>query len=423
MKMQTAKGVKDTPPEEKIVKNEVVDKLRKVFELYGFVPLETPIIERFDTLTAKFAAGEGSDAKKEIFKLNNQGKRDLGLRFDLTVPLARFIAMNPSLKLPFKRYAVGPVFRDGPIKLGRSREFWQMDVDTIGASSMLADAEMVAVADTFFKEIGLDVVIKINNRKLLSGILEQAGIEKKEEAIISIDKLDKIGREGVSEELQDKNYTKEQIDKAFEFLSEDTVEKLKKKITNELGKQGLEELEELFNYLKSMNIKSVKFENSLARGLAYYTGTVFEIYLKKGEITSSIAAGGRYDDMVGKYMGGGRIIPAVGISFGLVPIMETLKLMNKIQAKSAAKVLVIPINTINESLNIVQQLRNNGVPTDFAIGKKGVSKNLQYADSLGIPYVAIIGENELKKEKILLRNMSSGEEQMLAIEGVIKKFK
>lgn len=423
MKLQIAKGVKDTPPDEKIVKNEVVDNLRRVFELYGFMPLETPVIERYDTLTAKFAAGEDSDAKNEIFKLNDQGKRDLGLRFDLTVPLARFVAMNPSLKLPFKRYAVGPVFRDGPIKLGRTREFWQMDVDTVGTKSMLADAEMVALASTFFKQLGLDVVIRINNRKLLNGILEQSGIDKKEEAIISIDKLSKVGKEGVSDELKGKGYSKGQINKVFGILSENTLNKLGKVVKNELGKEGLLELRDLLNYLKSMKVKTVKFDPSLARGLAYYTGTVFEVFVKKGEVTSSIAAGGRYDDMVGKYMGGGRTIPAVGISFGLVPIMETLRSMQKIQSKATAKVLVIPINTVEKSLSITQELRDSEVAADFAMGKKGVSKNLEYANSLGIPYVAIIGEDELKKNKVLLRDMKSGDEQLLSLKNLVKKLK
>ncbi|MBI1968963.1 ATP phosphoribosyltransferase regulatory subunit, partial [Candidatus Woesearchaeota archaeon] len=176
MELQTAKGVRDIPPEEKLLKNQVVRTIQAVFELYGFQPLETPILERYETLTAKFAAGEASDALKETFKLKDQGDRDLGLRFDLTVPLARYIAMNPMLKLPFKRYELGPVFRDGPIKLGRYREFWQCDADIIGASSLLAEAELLALVQTVFNKLQLDVVIKVNNRKILNGLLEQSGI-------------------------------------------------------------------------------------------------------------------------------------------------------------------------------------------------------------------------------------------------------
>ncbi|HLC70418.1 MAG TPA: ATP phosphoribosyltransferase regulatory subunit, partial [Candidatus Nanoarchaeia archaeon] len=308
MELQTAKGVRDIPPEEKALKNQVVNTLTQVFELYGFAPLETPILERYETLAAKFAAGEASDALKETFTLTDQGDRKLGLRFDLTVPLARFMAMNPMLKMPFKRYEVGQVFRDGPLKLGRYREFWQCDIDTIGSNSMLADAEVLAVVDAVFKKLELDIIMKVNNRKVLNGILEQAGIadtKEKEQAIIAIDKLDKIGKEGVTKELQERGFSKKQIDIIFALVKENiSVAELKKKLTNAEGLAGIQELEELFLYLKAMNISTAQFDVSLARGLAYYTGSVFEARLKKGQISSSVAGGGRWDNMIGGFMGG-----------------------------------------------------------------------------------------------------------------------
>lgn len=427
MELQTAKGVRDIPPEEKALKNQAVQTLQEVFEIYGFAPLETPILERYETLAAKFAAGEASDALKETFKLTDQGGRELGLRFDLTVPLARFMAMNPMLKMPFKRYEVGRVFRDGPIKLGRYREFWQCDIDTIGSSSMLADAEIVAVVDAVFKKLGLDIIIKINNRKVLNGILEQAGIAdagEKEQAIIAIDKLDKIGKEGVAKELQERKFSRKQIEGIFALVKENiSLAELKKKLTKAEGQQGIQELEELFSYLKVMNISAMQFDVSLARGLAYYTGSVFEARLKKGQISSSVAGGGRWDNMVGNFMGGGREVPAVGVAFGLEPIMDTLRLEKKIKNKSVAQVYVIPINTIAESLKTVQELRAKGVAASFSLGKKGVSKNLEYASSLGIPYVIIIGEDELKKKKVLLRDMNDGTEQLLAVKEVAGKLK
>lgn len=423
MKPQTAKGVRDVPPEEKILKNKVINDLKEVFELYGFVPLETPILERFETLAAKFAAGETSDAMKETFQLQDQGKRKLALRFDLTVPMCRFIAMNPTLKMPFKRYQFGPVFRDGPIKLGRYREFWQMDVDTAGTKSMLAEAEVLAIVQTAFDRWELDIVIKVNNRKILNGILEQMGVEKKEDAIIAIDKLDKIGEDGVREELGERGFTDKQADGIFSFIKEGTkLSDLKKKLKNEEGKEGVAELEELFSYLKSMNVKSAVFDVSLARGLGYYTGPAFEVFLKKGKITSSLVGGGRYDKMIGGYLGGGKEVPATGLSFGLAPIMDTLRLEKKLGARTVAKVYVIPLGTVEESLKVIQELRNSGVPADFALGKKGVSKNLQYANALGIPYAIIIGEDELKKNKVMLRNMETGDEQLLSVEDVIKKL-
>ncbi len=424
LKVQSAKGVRDITPQTKILKNRVVATLQEVFELYGFAPLESALLQRYATLSAKFAAGEESDALKEIFKLSDQGKRKLALRFDLTVPLAAFVAQNPTMKMPFKRYEVGRVFRDGPIKLGRYREFTQMDIDTVGTSSMLADAEILAMTQSVFDKLKFNIIIKVNNRKLLSGILEQCSIDKKEEAIISIDKLDKIGKKGVTQELKEKGYTQKQVDQVFTLVKEGiTLKELTKKVTDPEGIEGLKELEELFGYLKNMGIKKAQFDVSLARGLAYYTGTAFEVFFKsKKPISSSLAGGGRYDKMVGDFVGGGRTIPAVGISFGVAPIMDAIKIQEKKQAKTPAKVYVIPINTTVESLKIAQELREGKIPTSFAMGKKGVSKNLEYASSLGIEYVAIIGEKELSKKKVLLRNMLDGNEELLSCAQVIKKL-
>ena len=290
MGIQLAKGVRDVAPADKLLKNKVVSTLQNVFERYGFMPLETPILERYETLAAKFAAGEASDALKEIFRLNDQGKRDLGLRFDLTVPLARYVAMSPNLKMPFKRYAIGEVFRDGPIKLGRYREFWQMDIDTVGTGSMLADAEIVAMTAAAFEQLGLKVVIKINNRKVLNGLLEQIGFAEKEPAMVALDKLDKIGTDGVAKELKERGYTQKQVDTLLSLIStKTTLQDLEIKMTDNEGKEGLQELSELFSYLKSMKLSSAVFDVSLARGLAYYTGTVFEVYLPNGPVNSSLA--------------------------------------------------------------------------------------------------------------------------------------
>ncbi|HIH13023.1 TPA: histidine--tRNA ligase [Candidatus Woesearchaeota archaeon] len=422
MELQTAKGVRDISPQEKIAQNKVKNILQEVFELYGFLPLETPILERYETLAAKFAAGEASDALKETFKLKDQGNRDLGLRFDLTVPLARYVAMNPTLKMPFKRYEMGIVFRDGPIKAGRVRQFWQCDVDIIGSSSMIADAEIIAVAQTAFRKLNLDVIVKVNNRKLLNGILEQAKIEQKEDAIIAIDKLDKIGKEGVEKELAERQFTTAQIKDLFSLIKPGmTIAEIKKKVASPEGQEGIKELEELFSYLQALGVNIAQFDVSLARGLAYYTGTVFEAYLKKSKVTSSLAAGGRWDSMIGKFMAGNRQVPAVGVAFGLEPIMEVLKEQNQ-EPEMTTKVLVIPIKTEKESLKIVQQLREKWIPASIDLNQRGVGKNLEYASTLGIPFALIIGDNELKAGKLLLRNMKSGEQQALKLTDVVKKL-
>lgn len=424
MKIEQAKGVQDTPPSEKLIKNEVIESLKKVFEMYGFLPLETTILERYETLAAKFAAGEDSDALKEVFKLKDQGDRALALRFDLTVPLARYVALNPNIKMPFKRYEVGTVFRDGPIKLGRTRELWQMDIDTVGTSSMLADSEIIAMTDSVFNGLGFDIVIKVNNRKLLNGILEEVGIKEKTAVITSIDKFDKIGKDGVAKELIDKGFSKKQIDKIFDLIKPGiTLKELKNKIKSKEGLEGIEELENIFTYLENMNVKSVVFDISLARGLAYYTGPVFEAYLKDGIIKSSLAGGGRYDEMIGKYLDNDVKIPAVGISFGLVPIMTVLKEKKKSFKLTPTKVYVIPIGTLNQSLKLVQELRKNGIASEIDLMSRSISKNLDYANTLGIPYVIFIGDNELKEGKFKLKNMESGKEEMLKIKELINTLK
>lgn len=424
MSLQTAKGVQDVPPEEKLVLNKIVSILKIVFERCGFMPLETPILERYETLASKYAAGEDSDALKEVFKLNDQGERDLALRFDLTVPLARYVAMNPTLKMPFKRYEMGPVFRDGPIKAGRLRQFWQCDIDTIGSASLLADAEIISILQNAFAQLNLDVVIKINNRKLLNGILEQSGIQNKEPAIIAIDKLDKLGFSGVEAELKERGYNNKQIEKLFSFLQAGiTLNQLEARLDNPEGQAGLKELKELFSYLDQWKISEAEFEVSLARGLAYYTGTVYEVYLKKGKITSSLAAGGRWDEMIGKFIGGNRLVPAVGAAFGLVPILEALKEQQTFSIKTPAQVYVVPIKTVNECLPLIKQLRQAGINTDFDLSDRGMSKNLQYANTLGIPYVLIIGDQELAENKVLFRNMQTGDQQLLSLTEVIARLK
>ena len=416
MELQNAKGTRDFPPEEKILRNQIVSTLTKNFEKYGFSPLETPILERFETLSAKYAGG--SEIIKETFKLKDQGDRQLGLRFELTTSLARFVGMNPNLKMPFKRYEIGPVFRDGPIKLGRMRQFWQCDVDIIGSKSMLADAEILSLAYGIFKELKLDVVIKVNNRKLLDGILQEADITQyKEDIILIIDKLEKIGEKGVIQELESLGLTNEKIKNLLSLLKQKDLKKLK--ITNPEGQEGLKELEELQSYLKT----KIEFDPSLARGLSYYTGTVFEVFLKKGKITSSLAGGGRWDKMIGSFLETEKEFPAVGIAFGLEPITETLKEKQKETIQTPAKVFLIPIQTQKETMKIAQEFRDAGINTDLDIIGRGISKNLNYANSLNIPYVIFIGEEELKKNKLKIKDMKSGQEEFLTQEQIIKKLK
>ncbi|MBI4453650.1 histidine--tRNA ligase [Candidatus Woesearchaeota archaeon] len=443
MNLERAKGTKDYPPEEKIARQEVIDKLRAIFELYGFSPLETPIIERFDVLSAKYAGG--AEILKETFRFNDQGNRELGLRYDLTVPLARFIGMNPNMKMPFKRYQMGQVFRDGPIKTGRQREFWQCDVDTVGTKNMIADAEFIKVTQRVFESIGLDVIIEVNNRKLLDGLLEDLKIpeDKKNDVIIAIDKLKKVQLKDIEKELDEKGIPKKKVDELFKILKTDgtntqKLEKLRKLLKSTKAVEGLNEIEEVFNYADCTDSKkeelkeksNVVFSISLARGLSYYTGTVFEVFVNeensKIEFKSSLAGGGRWDKMISEFLGTNREFPALGISFGIEPItlmLNEIKKSKKIDGKkTVTQLYVIPIpfdKTAKKTAEIVEELRSNGLKVDMDIMGKGISKNLEYANSYNIPYVLFIGEEELKKKKYKLKNMKTGKEEFLDIRGIL----
>lgn len=422
MDLQIPKGTRDVIPEEKILKDKIVNTLKEIFELYGYAPLETPILEKFDVLSSKYAGG--AEILKETFKLKDQGGRELGLRYDLTVPLARFVGMNSTIKMPFKRYQIGEVFRDGPVASARYRQFTQCDVDVVGSSSMIADAEIITLTYAAFSKLNLDVVVKFNSRKLLNDILDYCGIEKnKQEAVIlSIDKLDKFGANVVKNELKEQKIESEKADKIINIINikgnnDGKASQLKKLLKNS---EGLNEIEQLSSYLMDMNCEA-DFDVSLARGLAYYTGTVFETFLKNSNVKSSVCGGGRYDSMIGALLGKGGY-PAVGISFGVDRIYDSIVEKKEMKQKTNTQVYVLPIKTLNESMKIAQQLRNAGIKTDIDSMERGPSKNLEYANSLGIPFVIFVGKKELEENKLKLRDMESGKEEMLEIDEIIKRL-
>jgi len=431
MEYETPKGMRDFLPEEKILRDEVVALLKETFELYGFNPIETPALEEYKTCVAKFGAGEEADVMQELFSLEDRAGRKLGLRFEMTFPLARVIANNPQLAKPFKRYAMGPVWRNGPIKLGRYREFWQADVDVVGTSELSADAEMLALAETVFGELGLDITIKVNNRKILNGMMESCDIAEKlqDSVIITIDKLNKIGIEGVTKELKEKGIGTDSISKLLKLIqlkgnAKQITAMLKSELRNEISGEGIAEINVLFEYLKEFGVKNAELDVSLARGLSYYTGTIFEVFMKEGELKSSIASGGRWDNMIQKFAGLDKPIPAVGISFGVDVICDVLKLQKKKEVKkSVVTVYVIPIGTLKESIAIMQKLREAGINTDFDMNGKGISKNLEYANKQGIPYVVIIGPKELKEDSVMLKDMKKGEEKKVKISELGKVLK
>ncbi len=416
MKIERAKGTWEINPEQKLVRNKILDVLLKVFELYGFQPLETPTLQRLDVLASKYAGG--AEILKETFKLNDQGNRDLALRYDLTVPLAIYAALNPNIKLPFKRYEIGKVFRDGPVSSERFREFWQCDVDTVGSESMLADAEIINLASRVFNELKLKVKIRVNNRKILDGLMDYCNIpgDKAESVILIIDKLEKIGVENVKKELREKGFENSKINKLINLISlkgknKEKISRIKKLLTDN---KGIGEIEELLKYAAK-----AEFDPGLARGLAYYTGTVFEIFLINSDIKSAVCSGGRYDKIIGNFIGNNQDYPAVGISFGLDRIEQALKF----DEKTTTKVYIIPIKQTKKATELANELRNNNIKTDIDLMNRGVSKNLDFANTLKIPYVIFVGEDEVKKKKFKLRNMKTGKEEMLKASEIIKKLK
>ncbi len=419
------KGFRDYGPEEEFQRQELIKIIKNIFEKYGYVPIKTPALEKWETLASKYGGGE--EILKETYKLEDQGRRKLGLRYDLTVPLARYIKENPNLKLPFKRYQIGEAWRDGPVSSTRLREFTQCDADIIGVKSMKAEAEILALTFEVFKRIGLEFEIKLNNRKLLNGLVKYAGVEneKAESVILSIDKLEKIGKKEVEDELKNKEVPKKVIEKLFSLFeivgeNDEILQKLKKLNLNDEGKEGVTELENLLSFVKILSLKNIKIDLSLARGLSYYTSTIFETFLKNSEVKTAVASGGRYNRMIGKFIGRGEY-PAVGISFGTERICEALG--GKYKKKTKIKVFVIPIKTFNTALEVTEKLRSEEINADIDLMDRGISKNLDYASKRDIPYVAIMGKKEIEENKLKLKNMKTGEEKMLSLDSIIEYLK
>jgi histidyl-tRNA synthetase len=421
------KGTRDFLPEEMILRQQVLEKIKSVFEIFGFQPLETPALESWEVLSAKGAGGP--EILKETYNFEDLGGRRIGLRFDLTVPLARVIASNPNLNLPFKRYQIQNVWRYGDIAKDRFREFLQADIDIVGSESMLADAEIIACTISVLTELGFkDFIVRLNNIKILAALGKNSGVpeEKIPDMCRAIDKFNKIGKSGVEKELTEKGFSTDATATILETILKNI--KIKGKFDfKELEKlpeykKGVEELEQIVSYLKQMKVEpKFKIDLSLARGLDYYTGPIFEVFAEEG--IGSIAGGGRYDKMIGLFSG--KDISATGISFGIERIIEVMKERKMIKTKkSNTKVFVIAVNDKlrDKILEIVQTLRNNSISTDFDLRSRSLSKQLDHANSLGIPNVVIVGEKELKNNSVKLKKMDTGREISLKIEDILKSL-
>ena len=416
MKVQNPRGTRDCLPEEQIIRDEIVAALKNVFESYGYLPLDTPAFERYELLASKYAGGD--EILKETFKFTDQGKRELGLRYDLTVPLARVVAQNPNLTLPFRRYQIGKVWRDGPVEATRYREFIQCDADIVGSSSPVADAEVICIVNSAFENLELPFVIKINSIKLLNDILQEAEVDKEKTAavILSLDKLEKIGKNSVVEELNKKGIKKEAQKKIFDLIeidgtNEEKINALKNKLKSQSGIAEIEEVLGLCN-----NLKNLTLDLKLARGLSYYTGIIIETFLKSSSVKTSVCSGGRYDKLLGSFAGN-REYSALGVSFGLDRIYDAMVEKRITQKKTLTRILFVPIRLYAESIKICDEIRKQGINVELAI-EKSISANLNYANSKGIPFVAIYGEKEKAENKIKIRNMETGEEKLVRVEEI-----
>ena len=422
-KLMNLKGTNDFLPEEQIIRNKITDTLRKYFELYGFLPLETPQLCYYDLLASKYAGG--SEILKEVYKFSDQGTRQIGLRYDLTVPFSKVIGMNKGLILPFKRYEIGKVFRDGPVKLGRAREFYQCDVDACGVESPAAEIEYFNMTKKVFGEFDIDIEIRFNNRKILSGFLEYSGVLKENipAFITSVDKLDKMTREEVEKELI-VHTDKLVIDKVFNYFNY-SFNDLKNELENtniEILVQGLEELDKLINLINELGLNDTcVFTPFLARGLEIYTGSVWEIFDKSKKFKSALGAGGRYDKIITNFLHNGNEYPAIGMSFGLEPIYELLRQRsnNKVVKYD---VYVYAFDIDKNLFEISELLRNNNLKVLTELNSIKLKKAMNTANRENIKYVVIIGEDELKCNSVSLKNMITGEQEIVKIDELVNKI-
>lgn len=416
---RTLPGFMELLPNEQILFDQMKQTIEQTYQNFGFLPIDTPIIELSEVLLAK----AGGETEKQIYRFN-KGDTDLSLRFDLTVPLAKYVAKNyGQLSFPFRRYQIGKVYRGERAQKGRYREFYQCDIDIIGDETLdiINDAELPAVIYATFKKLGFDnFTIKINNRKILNGLYESIGQKENSVEIMRIiDKIDKIGEEAVKQEIEELGVPSEDIEKIINFIKIDgnSDEKLSKlqnlQIENETYKKGVEELAEVIKDIRLFRIPEQNFivDLTIARGLDYYTGTVYETFLNEYRELGSVCSGGRYENLAENYTD--KKLPGVGISIGLTRLFSKLNELNLIKAekKSVSDVLIIPMTeNMQVPLKLATDLRNLNVNTEIYLNNKKIKAKMKYADKLEIPYVVVIGDEEIESKKIKLKNMTTGEE-------------
>jgi histidyl-tRNA synthetase len=407
MEFQPPRGTRDFLPEDMIRRKYVIDTITRIFEKWGFDPIETPAFEDWALLSAK----GGEAIKNEIYYFKDKSERELGLRFDLTIPFTRVVVNNPSMPKPFRRYHLGPVWRYDRPGAGRYREFRQADVDIAGAPVGEADALCVAVACDCLKSLELkDFFVRISNRKIIEAYLISIGLKENIlDVMRSIDKLEKIGEKEVADELKEKKIPYEKIKRILEFIQIKKLADIKKMVESEdIGKEGIKELESILEQIKIFGFEDyAKFDLSLVRGLEYYTGPVFEI---NAGIGVSIGGGGRYDNLIESF--GGKPTPAVGISLGVDRLALALEEKTKSLPKTNTKIYIVSVAEAvrNKCVKMAEELITLGIATEFDLMNRSVSKQMDYANTKGIPFVIVVGEKELAAGAVKLRDMKSGAE-------------
>ncbi len=437
MKPSIPKGTRDFGPAQVFKRNYIFDTIKQVFVKYGYQPIETPTIELLSTLTGKY----GEEGDRLLFRVLKRGDKlskslenqpsanDLaeeGLRYDLTVPFARYVVMNQhDLTFPFKRYQIQPVWRADRPQRGRYREFYQCDVDVIGSDSLMYEAELVQIYDEVFTKLGIDVLIKINNRKILAGIAEVAGIsEQFVDMTIAMDKLDKIGIEGVQQEMQARGIPADAIAIVAQLLQIGTPADLKPLLASSTtGTAGIEEVAQVFDFLGISTTQEVQFDVTLARGLNYYTGCIFEVQAKNVQM-GSIGGGGRYDDLTGIF--GLKGVSGVGVSFGaerIYDVMEELQLFPS-DAASSLQILFVAFDAATHrfAFQCLQSVRAAGIHAELYPDPGNLKKQMKYANSRHVPYVALIGEAEMANGQLTLKDMHTGEQASLTLTDIILKL-
>ena len=424
-------GFMELNPGDQILFNRMMDTIRRNYEKFGFLPIDTPVIEKSEVLLAK----GGGETEKQIYKVV-KGSTDMSMRFDLTVPLARYVAQHYSeLNFPYRRYHIGKVYRGERNQKGRFREFYQADIDIIGNGKLdiINDAEIPSVIYSTFRDLGFeDFTIKINNRKILSGFFSSIEIDDAHLVLRTVDKLEKIGMKKVEEELEANGLSQDQIHSIKRFIqiegsNDEIIDALSEmRIDNDLFKEGLDEIETVVKYLRLYEVPESNFaiDLTIARGLDYYTGTVYETLLDEYPSIGSVCSGGRYDNLATYYTK--QQLPGVGISIGLTRLFYQLMEAGIIntQESSLTKVLVIPMEGyMDESIKLAAALRKEDIFTQIYLEETKLGKKFNYADKMGIPFVIVIGEEEKKTGEYTLRDMKSGQQTKYDLNSLIEVLK